>query len=58
MNYLMQLIYGLLGRLFFPGRQDWEQRRNAKIMVLTVAFALVLGFVVSKMIHMLYNHQK
>ena len=61
MNYLMQLIYGLLGllgRLFFPRRQPWEQERNAKIMLLTVAFALVLGYVVSKVLHLLYNHQR
>jgi len=54
----MQMLYDLLGRLLFPRRQSWEQRRNAKTLVLTLAFTLALGFVMAEMIRMIYNHQK
>jgi hypothetical protein len=58
LKYLMQLIYRLLGRLFFSRHQPWEQERNIKTMLITIAFALLLGLAISKGIHMLYNHQK
>jgi hypothetical protein len=57
MNKFLQLIYRLLGRRFFSGRQPWQQQRNAKIMLLTVGFALILGFAMSKIFRFLYNHQ-
>lgn len=54
----MQMIYNLLGRLLFPRRQDWDQRKSAKILVLTVAFALTLGLVLAAVIRMMYYHRK
>ena len=52
------MFYDLIGRLLFPRSQDWEQRKNAKILVLTVAFTLALGVVVAKVIRIAYNHQR
>ena len=58
MNNFLERIYQWLGRRCFPGQQDWEQRRNVKIMLLTVGFALVLGLIIAKAIRLIYNHQK
>ena len=58
MNNFMQLIYRLLGRLIFSRQQPWEQERSVKTMLLTIGFALALGLAISKIIHLLYNHQK
>ena len=55
---MMPNFYHLVGRLFFPGRQNWEQRRNAKTLVLTMAFTLALGLVMAEIICIFYNHQK
>jgi hypothetical protein len=55
---IMQSIYNLLGRLCFPRQQGWLQQRNAKIMVLTVGFALALGVTVAAVIRMMYYHKK
>jgi hypothetical protein len=55
---MMQAIYNLLGRLCFPRRQNWEQQRSAKIMLLTVAFALALGVTVAAVIRTMYYHKK
>ena len=43
--------------VILPNRQSWQQQRNAKIMLLTVGFAAILGFAMSKIFHFLYNHQ-
>lgn len=29
---LFEIIFILLGRVLFPRRQDWQQRRDAKIL--------------------------
>ncbi len=58
MKYLMQLIYRIMGRVFFSRQQPWEQERNVKTMLITVGFALALGLIITKGIHMLYNHEK
>jgi hypothetical protein len=57
MHKFLQFIYRLLGRWFFPNRQPWQQQQNAKIMLLTLGFAAVLGFAMSKIFRFLYNHQ-
>ena len=54
----MQRFYDLLGRMIFPRQQDWEQRKNAKILVFTVTFALALGFIMAAMIRLMYDHKK
>ncbi len=43
-------VYLLLGKLFFRRQQDWEQRKNAKIMLWTVVAALGLAIVMVKII--------
>lgn len=47
-----------MGRVLFPQRQAWEQRRNAKIFFGVVAFSVVLGVVVMTFIKMIYNKTK
>jgi len=54
----MELIYNLLGRLLFPRRQEWHQRRSAKTFVLTVAFSMTLGLVLAEVMRMIYFHRK
>jgi hypothetical protein len=54
----MHMIYNLLGRLCFSHQQGWEQRKSAKIMVFTVAFALALGLVLAAVIRLMYYHKK
>jgi len=57
MKFLMQLIYRVLGRMFFSRYQPWEQERNIKTMLIAIGFALALGLVVAKAMQMLYNRQ-
>lgn len=52
----MQTLYDLLGRLLFPRRQRWEQRKNAKAMVFTVIFSLVFGLIMAAVMQMKYHH--
>jgi len=54
----MPKLYDLLGRLLFPRRQSWEQRKNAKTILFTLAFALTLGLAVAELIRLMYNHEK
>ena len=50
----MERVFAFLGKLFFPRQQDWEQSKNAKLVVLVLGFALVVGVVVMKVIRALY----
>jgi hypothetical protein len=52
------MLYRLIGQLFFARQQSWEQRKNGKILFYTLAFTLTLGMVMTKIIHLIYNHQK
>ena len=54
----MQNLYDFVGRWLFSRQQDWEQRKSAKTLVLTVAFTLVFGAFMAEAIRMMYNHQK
>jgi hypothetical protein len=54
----MQMLYDLLGRLLFPRRQRWEQRKSAKAMMFTLAFSLTLGLVMAAVMRLMYNHGK
>ena len=58
MDLFFDKCFALLGRIIFPRRQAWEQRRGAKIMSGVIAFALVLGLVVVTLIKMIYNKTK
>jgi hypothetical protein len=42
---LMEMLFDLIGKLFFPRQQDWERRRNAKIMTAAVAVGTLLGMI-------------
>ncbi|MDR3458207.1 MAG: hypothetical protein P4N60_12225 [Verrucomicrobiae bacterium] len=54
----MQAIYNLLGKWCFSRQQDWEQRKNAKILVFTVVFALAMGLALAAIIRLMYYHKK
>jgi len=54
----MLMLFDLLGRWFFPRQQSWEQRKNARIMVFTVAFTLTAGLILAEVIRLVYYHQK
>jgi hypothetical protein len=58
MDFFVDRCFALLGRILFPRRQEWEQRRNAKILSGVLAFSLVLGLVVAKLIKMIYFKTK
>jgi hypothetical protein len=47
-------LFSLLGRIVFPGRPSWEQRRSAKLWCGVFAFALLLGGVLAVMIKLIY----
>jgi len=44
--------------LCFSHQQDWEQRKSAKILVLTVMFALAMGLALAAVIRLMYYHKK
>jgi hypothetical protein len=54
----MHTLYILVGRFLFPRQQDWEQRKNAKILILTIAFALALGLSLAMVIRMIYSRER
>ena len=55
---LMERFFYFLGRVLFPRQQDWQQTRSAKTLVYVIAFSLVLGYCVMKLIKAYYNHQR
>ena len=42
----IEIMFDFIGKLFFPRQQDWERRRNAKIMTAAVTLGIVLGVLV------------
>ena len=56
MSY-MEMLFSLIGRLFFPRQQDWEQRRNAKIMTAVIAFSAILGMILVWVIKHMNNRR-
>ena len=52
------MIYNLLGRLCFSHQQGWEQRKSAKILVFTVAFAIASGLALAALLRLFYYHKK
>jgi hypothetical protein len=49
----MAVIYQFIGSLFFRRQQDWERRKNARIMLWTVVVALGLALVIATAIKLL-----
>jgi len=45
-------------RLCFSRQQGWEQRKSAKTLVFTVAFAVASGLALAALIRLLYYHKK
>ena len=43
---LIEIVFDLLGRLFFPRQPDWQRRRSAKIMTAAVTVGVGLGLLV------------
>jgi hypothetical protein len=41
----IDLLFDLIGRVFFSHQQDWQRRRNAKIMTGAIAAGIFLGLV-------------
>ncbi len=54
MDLFVDKCFAWVGRVIFPRRQAWEQRRNAKIMFGVVSFGLLLGLVVATLIKIIY----
>ena len=58
MDYFLEKFCALLGKIVFPRRPAWQQRRNGKIVFGVLAFSLVLGWIVMKIIRVLYYKTK
>lgn len=54
----MNHFYAIVGRMFFPRLQEWEQQRNARMMVFVVMFSLVFAFGIASIIWMMYYRHK
>jgi hypothetical protein len=54
----MERFFHLLGKLFFPRLQDWEQGRNAKILLAVLGFSVLIALVTAKIIRVYYNHER
>lgn len=54
----IERLFDLIGRLFFPRQQDWERRRNAKIMTTAVTLGVILGLLVMWLIKFMNRVQK
>ena len=39
----IEKLFDFIGKVVFPRQQEWERRRNAKIMTAAVALGLGLG---------------
>jgi hypothetical protein len=51
-------IFDLIGKVIFPRQQEWERRRNAKVMVVAVTVGLFLGLVLWKVLKMMNQIRK
>ena len=47
------MIYQFIGSMVFRRQQDWEQRKNARIMFWTVVVALMLALALTAAIKLL-----
>jgi hypothetical protein len=53
----MPRLFDLIGRCLFPRQPGWEQRKNARTLAITLAFALTLGLVLVQVICLIYRHR-
>jgi hypothetical protein len=58
MEFLLEKVFALVGKIVFPRRQPWRQRRDAKILCCVLLFSLILGGVVMTLIKMIYFKTK
>jgi hypothetical protein len=49
----MGIFYQFIGSLFFRRQQDWERRKNVRIMLWTVLVALCLALALAAAIKLL-----
>ena len=49
----IEKLFDFIGKVVFPRQQEWERRRNAKIMTAAVTLGLGLGFVIVALIRYL-----
>jgi|GEM_PF-3485354 len=42
----IELVFDVVGSVFFRSQQEWERRRSAKIMTTSVTVGVILGLVV------------
>jgi len=54
----IEKLFDFIGKVVFPRQQEWERRRNAKIMTAAVALGLGLGYMVVKLIRYLNSVHK
>jgi hypothetical protein len=52
---LIEKLFDWIGKIVFPRQQEWERRRNAKIMTAAVTLGLALGWAVAAVIRHLYG---
>jgi len=52
----MGIFYYMIGALFFRRQQDWERRKNARIMLWTLIVSLGLALALATAIKMLNKH--
>lgn len=58
MTIWFERLLGIIGKLVFPRQQEWERRRNAKVMLAAVSVGLFLGLVLWKLLKMMNQIQK
>ena len=54
----MNWLYTLIGNMFFRRQQEWERRKNAKIIFWVVVFSLVLALGLAAVIKFMSGQAK
>jgi hypothetical protein len=58
MDFLLEKTFAVVGKIVFPRRQSWRQRRDAKILCCVLLFSILLGAVVMTLIKVIYFKTK
>jgi len=53
----MQMIYDIVGRILFPRRYDWERRRDARTLMLTILFSVGFSLLLATFMQII-NHRR
>jgi hypothetical protein len=54
----LEWFFDVIGKVIFPRQQDWERRRNTKVMTAAVTVGLFLGLVLWKVLQMMNQIRK